>query len=117
MRVGNKVICVNDTFPAWVHKLYQQLPVKNETYTVRQVGLGREQLAVADGSGKLVKNGATEQSGGQVYVLVEELRNGPDPLCSARELGFSAERFRELDEVSEDESLEVEQVLTGFAPT
>jgi len=26
MQVGQRVVCVNDTFEAWVHEYYDQLP-------------------------------------------------------------------------------------------
>ena len=50
---GQKVVCVNDTFPASIRALYQQLPVKDNIYTIREVFLGRE---------KVVKGGDTSGS-------------------------------------------------------
>ena len=46
---GQKVVCINDTFSPTVRALYQQLPVKDNIYTIREVFLGRE---------KIVKGGA-----------------------------------------------------------
>jgi hypothetical protein len=105
MRVGKLVVCTNDKFPAWVPKLYDQLPIQGTVYTVRAVFIGREQLAVTDKDGKIVVNGASDKSGGAVGILLEELKNGQDPLCADRELGFSSERFRELEEVEEEQEL------------
>ncbi|HEX9782021.1 MAG TPA: hypothetical protein VGA56_04720 [Opitutaceae bacterium] len=102
MRVGQKVVCVNDSFPSYVRELYDQLPVKNEIYTVRESSLGREKVAVIR-NGKLVPNGGSDASV-TVRILLEELINGPDPFCSTQELGFNAERFRELEEETETET-------------
>lgn len=104
MKVGSKVVCVNDTFERWVLFLYENLPVKGEIYTVRQVSLGREKLAEIK-DGKIVVNGVSDKHGATVRILLEELRNGEDPLCKGQEKGFSAERFRELDETHEDQDL------------
>ena len=41
---GQKVICINDTFPEFVRAIYTQLPVKGKVYTVREVFLGREKI-------------------------------------------------------------------------
>ena len=41
---GQKVVCINDTFPAFIKAIYQQLPVKGNTYTIREVFLGRERI-------------------------------------------------------------------------
>ena len=41
---GQKVVCVNDTFTATIRALYLQLPVKGDTYTIREVFLGREKI-------------------------------------------------------------------------
>lgn len=96
---GQKVVCTNDTFPALIRALYKQLPVKGNTYTIREVFLGRE---------KVVKGGDSATVG----LLLEELSNPPDPFHQGKqELGFSSERFAPLDEVppeeAEEEVLEV----------
>ncbi|HVW22715.1 MAG TPA: hypothetical protein VHC86_15980 [Opitutaceae bacterium] len=103
MQVGKKVVCVDDIFPREVIALYQQLPSKGTQYTVREVTLGREKVAVIK-NGKIVRNGSSDQ-GNTVRLLLVELRNPPDPLHPAAELGFNAERFREIDEHEETESL------------
>jgi len=66
MMKGQKVVCVNDTFEAFVKAVYKQLPVKGKTYTIRQVFLGRE---------RIVKGGDSATVG----LLLEELVNPPDP--------------------------------------
>eukprot|EP01034_Spumella_vulgaris_P002340 gene2340-3042_t len=63
---GQKVVCINDTFSNFIRALYKQLPVKGNTYTIREVFLGRE---------KIVKGGETATVG----LLLAELTNPPDP--------------------------------------
>ena len=87
MTKGQRVVCVNDTFSSLVKALYQQLPVKGRTYTIREVYLGRE---------KVVKGGDTATVG----LLLEEVVNPPDPFhVGGEELGFSSERFAPLEEL------------------
>lgn len=112
MQVGKKVICVNDKFEPWVHTLYRQLPKKDEVYTVRQTSMGRERFIVIK-DGKHVPGGASEESV-TVKVLLEEIKNDPDPRnIGGEELGFSAERFRELEEESATEERVEELVAAG----
>jgi hypothetical protein len=93
---GQKVICVNDVFPASVKLLYKQLPTKDTIYTIREVFLGRE---------KIVRGGDSATVG----LLLEELRNPPDPFHQGKqELGFSSERFAPLNELPDEEAVEEE---------
>jgi hypothetical protein len=95
MMKGQKVVCINDRFPAVVKAIYKQLPVKGVTYTIREVFLGRE---------KVVKAGDSATVG----LLLEELVNPPDPLHKGQqELGFNSERFAPLEELP-DETAEAE---------
>src|SRR5476651_2809479 len=95
---GQRVICVNDVFTPSVRALYQQLPVKLDVYTVREVFLGRE---------KIVRGGDSATVG----LLLEELKNPPDPFHTGeQELGFSSERFAPLNELP-DEKVAEEEVL------
>jgi hypothetical protein len=94
MNKGQKVVCINDTFPDLIRALYQQLPVKGATYTVREVYLGRE---------KIVKGGDSATVG----LLLVELINGPDPFHAGKqELGFTSERFAPLEELPPEEIAE-----------
>ena len=94
---GQKVVCINDTFPDLIRALYKQLPVKGTTYTIREVFLGRE---------KIVRGGETATVG----LLLAELKNPPDPFHQGnQELGFSSERFAPLEELP-DEKIEAEEV-------
>jgi hypothetical protein len=97
MKVGAKVVCVDDVFPAAIKEFYTALPVKGGHYTVREVSLGREKLAIVK-DGRIVPNGASEESV-TVRILLHELVNPLDPFNGNRaELGFNAERFREVEE-------------------
>jgi len=99
---GQRVVCINDTFTPTIRALYQQLPVKNDTYTIREVFLGRE---------KIVRGGETATVG----LLLEELKNPPDPFHQGnQELGFSSERFAPLEELP-DEQVEAEEVAHAGA--
>src|SRR6478672_2181975 len=60
---GQRVVCINDTFPPAIAKMYAQLPVKGNTYRVRDVYLGQESPK------------AKEATCG---ITVYELRNPPD---------------------------------------
>src|SRR5471032_2885791 len=98
MLKGQKVVCINDTFPEIIRALYQELPVKDDIYTIREVFLGRE---------KIVRGGDTATVG----LLLEELKNPPDPFHQGeQELGFSSERFAPLEELP-DEKVAEEEVL------
>ncbi|MFA6962793.1 MAG: hypothetical protein WC205_18705 [Opitutaceae bacterium] len=99
---GQKVVCTNDSFTAVIRAIYKQLPVKGNTYTIREVFLGRE---------KVVKGGDSATVG----LLLAELVNPPDPFhAGQQELGFSSERFAPLEEVpAEQAEEELEAVGVG----
>lgn len=102
---GQRVVCINDTFTQSIRALYQQLPVKGDTYTIREVFLGRE---------KIVKGGETATVG----LLLEELKNPPDPFHQGnQELGFSSERFAPLEELPDEVAEEAAVTHAGgWAP-
>lgn len=101
---GQRVVCINDTFTELVRIMYTQLPIKGDTYTIREVYLGRE---------KIVKGGDSATVG----VLLEELHNPPDPFhAGQQELGFSSERFAPLEELpAEEEEEDLSAVLPALA--
>lgn len=114
MQVGAKVVCVDDVFPSAIKEFYVALPVKGATYTVREVTLGRQKLAIIK-DGQIVPNGASEESV-TVRVLLKELVNPLDPFNGNKsELGFNAERFREIEEAREEEAQEAVTAIGGFA--
>lgn len=113
MQVGKKVVCVNGGFPSEVLATYEQIPTRGTVYTVREVTLGREKLAVFK-DGKLVINGSSDR-GNTVRLLLEEIHNPQDPLHPAAELGFNAERFREVDQ---SEAAETQaEAMAAFDPS
>ena len=101
---GQKVVCVNDTFPASIRALYQQLPVKDNIYTIREVFLGRE---------KIVKGGDTATVG----LLLVEIKNPKDPFHQGeQELGFTSERFAPMQEMpAEEEAIEEVAAVASWA--
>ncbi len=102
---GQRVVCINDTFSDLIRALYKQLPTKGETYTIRDVFLGRE---------KVVKAGDSATVG----LLLVELNNPPDPFhAEQQELGFSSERFAPLEELPPEEAYaEAEEELELVGP-
>lgn len=102
---GQRVVCINDTFPDLIRAIYAQLPTKGTTYTIRAVFLGRE---------KIVKGGDSATVG----LLLAELHNPPDPFhAEQQELGFSSERFAPLDELPPEEAYaEAEEELELVGP-
>ena len=98
---GQKVVCVNDTFTPTIRALSQQLPVKDNIYTIREVFLGRE---------KIVKGGDSATVG----LLLSELSNPPDTFNQGKqELGFTSERFAPMEELPPEEAVASEGELVG----
>lgn len=99
MQVGQRVVCINDTFDAWVHEYYDQLPVKGQVYTIRAVSLGRAKLVGSEIA--------------EVRLLLEELHNPPDPHHQGgEELGFRSDRFAPLEEAEASETAAAELAET-----
>ena len=94
--VGEKVVCINDTFEPLHRKLYREFPKKGELYTVRECSIGRTKTGAAD-------------PGISFRLLLEEMTNDLDPYmdeASAEELGFRSDRFAPLSSLEEEEELE-----------
>lgn len=106
---GQRVVCIDDQFEPWVYDLYTALPRKNQTYTVRAMGVGRSnpKFTVTDDAQIKIKAADFD-----ILILLEELHNPDDPHSSIQqELGFRAERFAPLQEdLDENEAVE----LVGF---
>lgn len=88
MKNGQRVVCIDDTFPEWVNDLFISLPIKDHTYTIRDMLLGE----TIDGSG------------GEICVYLVGLHNPIDHTHCER--GFKAERFRPLEELPPEEMVE-----------
>jgi hypothetical protein len=100
---GQRVVCINDVFTDLVRTLYRELPVKDVTYTIREVFLGRETI---------IKGGETATVG----LLLQELTNPPDPFhAGGQELGFSSERFAPLQEAEFPEEEAAVKEAAGVA--
>lgn len=86
MRIGSKVICVDDRFPTEILLFYNSLPIKDKVYLVRGMGVGI----------------SLDNQPGEVVVYLEGLNNP----CSAKpphpERGFAQHRFRELEPPAEE---------------
>ena len=91
MRQGSKVICINDQFPTDILPFYTNLPIKDRTYIVRDLGIG------------VALNGEP----GEVVVYLESLPNPCSTTPPFPERGFNAERFRELEPPAEIEAEEL----------
>lgn len=88
--IGTKVVCVNDEFSEAVKALYTALPVKDATYTVRDVRPGI----------------ALDNKTHEVAVLLEELTNPLDTAKVPQERAFNIERFAPLTPFTEEEEEE-----------
>ncbi len=110
---GQKVVCINDSFPKEVHLVYSQLPKKDSVYTVRAVYIGRGKMLNA-GHVKGLSNKPGD-SDGEIGILLEELKNPVDMFNVHRqELGFNSERFRTMETTTNEEEL-VESVPAELA--
>ncbi len=99
------MVCVDDQFPRPLAKYYINLPMKDNTYTVRAMFIGRG-----------VMHPAGEIAHGEIGLLLEELVNGMDPRHKYRqELGFNSARFRPLtdSDASADDEEELVRVRTA----
>ena len=93
MRVGSKVICVDDADPLGLRRFYLHWPVKNQVYVVRNVVMGM--------SGRVTVEQAQE---GQIEVTLY-LQGMHNPLSNKPphpERGYNAERFREIEPPAEE---------------
>jgi hypothetical protein len=89
MTSGTKALCVDDRFPPEIVAFYDQLPVKNRIYTIRDIGVG------------IGVNGQP----GEIVVYLDELRNPLSDAPPYPERGFAQFRFREVEPQQEAEEL------------
>jgi len=92
MMVGQKVVCIDDTFPEWIGKFYNALPVKDTVYIVRTVSLGVN----------------WQGEPGEVAITLNGLINPCSTKAPHAERAFNAERFRPLrdERIEEHEKAE-----------
>lgn len=90
---NQRIVCVDDKFPAWVYRIYQQLPVKGQIYTVRSLSPLGQSIDLESGHFQP-----------DLVLYVHELHNPDDPNNTAHsiELGFRIERFAPLETIEED---------------
>jgi hypothetical protein len=89
MIVGQKVVCIDDKFPAVVRELYTALPVEGAVYVIRAVKFGVNWQAEP----------------GEVCLYLIGLNNPTSSTPPHPERGFNSERFRPLDEHHKDEHM------------
>lgn len=92
---GDKVVLLDDRWPNFI-AMYDNIPIKNKTYVVRDVRLGRTTTKNSDNPEDV-----------DVAITLEGIKNGPDALCESGlvELAFRATRFRKLEEIQEERKL------------
>jgi hypothetical protein len=96
---NQKVVCIDDKFPLGIGKLYNQLPVKDQIYVIRDVVPGQSLTG----------------SPGEVAVYLIGVVNPTNKLGIER--GFNAERFAPLSYRELDDMVAVEEREDAFAPT
>lgn len=86
--LGDKVVCMDEDYPDWALDLYDQLPMKGKTYTIRNVSIGRSDID-DQGTDSLV-----------VSYLLNEITNRNDPhfIGGKEELRFNESHFMLLEE-------------------
>ena len=96
MRVGSKVVCVDDRFPPEALKLFKALPIQDRMYQIRSMEVGVNWRGEA----------------GEVAVLLEGLITPTSSVPPHRERGFNAERFVEIEPPAEELA---EQLAEAYA--
>ena len=86
VRVGSKVVCVDDRFPPEILIFYNTLPLKDKVYKVRGMGVG------------IALNGEP----GEIVVYLEGLENPRSTKPPHPERGFAQHRFREIEPPAEE---------------
>jgi hypothetical protein len=84
---GQKVVCIDGKFDPGVRQFYAALPVENVVYVVRGSTVGI----------------SPKGEEGELCVYLIGLQNPCSNKPPFRERGFKAERFRPLEELTEEE--------------
>jgi len=96
---NQKVVCIDDKFPLGIEQLYNQLPVKDQIYVIRDIVPGQSLTG----------------SEGEVAVYLIGVVNPTNKLGIER--GFNAERFAPLNYKEVDDLVGVEEREDEFVPT
>lgn len=99
MKQGDKVICINDTFPEGIEKFYSALPKKGNVYTIREVQLGI----------------SLNMEPGQVCLNLVGIQGRDSDCPPYPEAGFNAERFKPIDVLTMEELDEIYEKLIKYA--
>jgi hypothetical protein len=99
---GQRVVCIDDSnFPTYLlGSVYEAFPVKGKTYVVRDIVPASESMAIFFKKGKDV-------DANTCAVLLQGIRNKPNK--HGVESGYKPQRFRELEEDTEESHREQEQ--------
>jgi len=93
---GDKCVCIDDRFDPRLASLYTQFPKKDSVYVIREVRLGIR----------------PDCKTGDVSLLLVGIVNPSANSRSGLERGFSADRFRPLDEMkSRNKTVEVVDLI------
>jgi hypothetical protein len=84
---GQHVVCIDGKFDTKIKKFYTALPVEGVSYVVRGSTVGI----------------SPEMQDGELCVYLTGLQNPCSSKPPYRERGFKAERFRPLEEMTEEE--------------
>jgi hypothetical protein len=98
MRAGSKVVCVDDRFPPEILIYYNGLPLKDRTYTVRDVGVGISHKGEP----------------GEIVVYLNEIENPKSAKPPHPERGFAEWRFREIEPPIETSEEALEEALAHY---
>jgi hypothetical protein len=96
---NQKVVCIDDSFPLGIGKLYNQLPVKDQIYVIRDVVPGQSLTG----------------SPGEVAVYLIGVVNPTNKLGIER--GFNAERFAPLSYQEVDDLVAAEEREGELVPS
>jgi hypothetical protein len=95
---NQKVVCIDDSFPLGIEKLYHQLPVKDQIYVIRDIVPGQSMMGTP----------------GEVAVYLIGVVNPTNKLGIER--GFNAERFAPLSYQEVDDLVAEEEREGVFVP-
>ncbi len=111
LKIGMKMVCIDDVWPAWAKVMYNQLPKKGNIYTLRDFGIGCDAKQITENTDKSVLFLGTKE----YTVWVHELVNPIHP-NSGKEMGFKASRFAPIENISIEQAEHLRDVISTSAP-